>query len=1059
MNKRLADQQDRDRITRELDRSFLVEAGAGSGKTTSLVDRMVALIIRGEVEVEELAALTFTRKAAGELRERFQEGLEKALKEDEEPARSRAGRALENMERGFVGTIHSFCSLILRERPVEAGLDPGFVDIDEEEEKRIRGRAWEQFLLWAQAEKPQLIKGLAGLDIKAAELEGSFQAVINFPEIELITKKVPYPQETLNQARQEVNCFLDEMEQYLPGEEPEKGWDKLQNKIRRGLRWREKFTLEGDRILLRLLDFMSNKPEVTLNRWPDLDTGRWARDKEIEFLEKTVEPALQEWHRYCHEPIINFLKEAEKFYAQLRQRENLLNYQDLLLQTARLLRDNDEVRSYFKEKYTRLLVDEFQDTDPLQAEIVLYLAGDDSGEKNWADIRPRPGALFLVGDPKQSIYRFRRADIDIYSRVKQIMEKTGGGVLKLSTNFRSLQPLVQWSNRVFSSILGQEDPPYQASYQDMDYFRSHSPEGTSPIRVLGTEKVKGNNKEEICSLEAERIASFIARAVAGELYIEAEDRTARPEDFLIIIPYKKPLVIYARALEKAGLPFTVSGGGNIQGCQELVELMPILRAISDPDNPVPLIAALRGVFFGISDQELYELRSARGNFSFLSDLPHKLEPALGSAWEQMRYFWKLSQELNPAGALARIIEELGAIPLALAAPLGRSRAGYLLQALELVEKREQAGATDFAGAVHFLEELLENGVEEEIDPRGDLVGVRLMNLHKAKGLEAPVVFLADPSHESKIPPRMHVTRKGNQGWGYLEIKDGARARPPDWDYYKGQEEKYLQAEKDRLRYVAATRAQEMLIVSVYRGKESNSFWYPLNPYLGEEPELEEGVFSPASEISRPVTANDRENFYQNQKEVLSRLQEKGFQRKTVTEMVRQGEYPQRTEITGRGAAWGNVIHHALEIMTGQNIPPDNVLQQLLQEEGLAARELTLLRQKLQEIIRSPLWVRLSSADRVIREASFGLREGDLYLTGSADLVFFDRGSWVIVDYKSDRVENEEHLQELIIYYRPQVEAYARYWERLTGEQVGEKGLFFTDKPQYIPFYTAGGGGT
>ncbi len=1060
MNNNLPDQEARKRITTELDRSFLVEAGAGSGKTSSLIDRMVAIITSGGASAGEVAAVTFTRKAAGELRERFQEGLEKALEERSGPESDRAARALEEIEHAFVGTIHSFCAMVLRERPVEAGLDPSFTELDEEEDRRFISRAWDKFLLYLQAENKGALDRLDKLDINPGELENNFNQVTRFPEVELVTKNIPYPAELLDKSRIEMYRYLEKMEKFLPPEEPPDGWDGLQQRIRMGLRWRDRFSLEGDRILTRLLRRMGSSPQVVLKRWPSNEVGREARTIEEDFRENIIAPTLRAWYRYCHLPIIEFLQGAGKYYSDLKRRENLLNYQDLLLETVQLLRENPEVRGYFQEKYTHLLVDEFQDTDPLQAEIVMYLAGDNREEKNWTALKPRPGALFVVGDPKQSIYRFRRADIDIYSRVKDQVENAGGEVLRLSTNFRSAKSLVEWANGAFYDLLGREKPPYQAEYGEMDYFHTPPPGMENGVRVLATEKIPYNRADVICSQEAERIASFIGRAIQGDFYIPSQGRKARPEDFLIIIPYKKYMSFYARALEQAGLPFSLSGGTEIGSCRELFELNQVFKALVDPNNPVPLLAALRGIYFGVSDEELYRLKSAGGRFSFLSELPPETGEKLKEAWDKLRSFRKFTRDLSPAAAMSRITEELGAVPLALSATLGRSRVGYILQALELVQEREKRGTTDFASNVVFIDELLQGQVEEELDPEGGLAGVRLMNLHKAKGLEAPVVFLANPVHDPSFPPDFHVTREGNQARGYLEVKDerGIIALPPDWDYYQGEEEKYLAAEGKRLLYVAATRARDLLVVSIYRGNEKKSFWYPLNSYLAGAKELEAGEFSPpVMDKKEEIKFLQREEFYNRRDQKIETVTRTAYQRDTVTSIAESGQYPKRAREKGRGTAWGNVIHRALEKIESFKIPPSGFLLQLIKEEKLDPSQLDLVRVQLQQVMKSPLWFRVRGAEEVIREGNFGLRDEDLYLTGTADLLFREKGGWVIVDYKSDVVEDDQHLQELIGFYKPQVETYYRYWEKLTREKVKELGILFTDIPTYYSWRTSGGG--
>lgn len=1073
----LQDAKAREAVKTRLKENFIVEAGAGSGKTTCLIDRMAALIAHGCCNIENVAAVTFTRKAAGELKERFQVRLEELLQEEEEPAvKKRLQEALNRLERSFAGTIHSFCSRILRERPVEAGLAPDFVEIEGLEERLLEDAAWEEYLLEARFNKPKELEKIMDLDLSPEDLKEAFQKLNYYLDVEMVYSKAPYPD--LAEVREKLYEFCQMTEKLLPSKQPAKDWDNLQKIIRTALRWRRMFDLNQDRYLLRLLEKMDKKAGPIYNRWQQKEDAEKAAAAFDEFRENALKPARKAWLEYRHYYLMSFLLPAVVRFRDIRRRENMLNFQDLLLKTAELLRNNSEIRGYFQKKYTHLLIDEFQDTDPIQAEIMFYLTGSDLREKDWTKLVPHPGSLFVVGDPKQSIYRFRRADIDIYYKVKDMITASGGEVLHLTSNFRSLPKLIDWSNYAFEHLFSPSTPPYQAEFVSMNEVREKE-EGTSEgIFKVEIGDAYRNAQDKIAWQDALQIASWIYRALNGELTLSRtpEEKEGNfteqpvPDDFLILVYYKKHMSVYARALEKLGVPFVLTGSGDISDSRELKELSSLLKALADPEDPVSLTAVLRGLFFGISDDHLYRFQKADGKFSFLSDIPANADEDVSSAfagpWETLRRYWSWTRELPPSSALEKIISELGLLPLSLAGEMGRGQAGSLLQALELLRQKEWEGETGFPQAVDFLLRLLEEGTEEELDVEGgNASAVNVMNLHKAKGLEASVVILANPGGSIVHEPDMHVVRRENKSWGYLVLKKNkgkynyeTLGIPPFWETFQQEEQRYLEAEKTRLLYVAATRAKDLLVVSTYPKKPENSPWQPLEHFLtGTDLFYCEELSSIESEIPEEperITSQMLEDAKKNLTAAVEGMSAPSYRRLRSTEVLKGRDAPERS-VEGYGRSWGNVIHGALEYLANsvaagktESLCVDNlrsVVEGLLQREGLPLEQREEVLGTLKEITDSPFWQRVCASSEIHTEVSFGIMKNDTYTSGVIDLAFREKEGWVLVDYKTDLVESDSHLQELLDYYYPQVELYLDSWEEISGEKVVEAGFFFTHR--------------
>ncbi|HEY8499492.1 MAG TPA: UvrD-helicase domain-containing protein, partial [Clostridia bacterium] len=536
----------REEIKNNLDVNILVEAGAGSGKTTSMVSRMVSLIASGKCSIENIAAITFTRKAAQELKERFQNSLEQCFCEGENAEQKNILReALKNMERCFIGTIHSFCASLLRERPVEASVDPGFTELDDITDMLLHKQAWQQYLLDIRLNFPDKLARLNGCGLKPSDLENIFGRITQYPDVEIVFNEVQKPD--LTRAYEELKQFLKRVRDYIPKTEPEKGYDSLQNKIMTGLRMLRYYDMGNEINRLNLLEMFENDQKVTLNRWLCDKEITKEINQEINYLSQTeIQPVLKQWKEYCHYIAVNFLKPAAEYYEAVKMKQSGLNFQDLLLKAVRMLKNYPEVRSYFQNKYRCLLIDEFQDTDPIQAELMFLLTGQDIHEKQWHKLVPSPGSLFVVGDPKQSIYRFRRADIDIYNRVKQLFLQTGGKVLELTANFRSMNSLGKWFNKAFENLLPHEADSYQAAFSPVNTLKDDTEGTDSGVKVLSI-SADFAKKHEIVEQDAENIAKIIRNA-AGDKEIkltrtpkEREDglsETPEYRDFLILLRYK-----------------------------------------------------------------------------------------------------------------------------------------------------------------------------------------------------------------------------------------------------------------------------------------------------------------------------------------------------------------------------------------------------------------------------------------------------------------------------------------------------------------------------------------
>jgi ATP-dependent helicase/nuclease subunit A len=805
----LPDAAARERIRTDLACNMLVEAGAGSGKTTSLVDRMLEHVRTG-TPVERLTAVTFTRKAANELRERFQVRLERAVVEA--PAGSatatRCEQALRELDRAFLGTIHSFCARLLRERPLEVGLDPGFQELSEETWADAKKRFWRRWVERAKRDGDADVSALTAVGVEPASLFEGFQLVGKYPDVGFPLGESAPPD--VSSCRRELDRLLAAARRDMPSTEPRTGWDDLMKLVRR-LEFRRSLGFEDVAVFCDVLESISTSHcKVTQNRWSDTKEGKvQAKGLGEDFttlLNGPIADVLRCWREHRYPIVMRVLQRAAIDFARERHATGQLCFDDLLLLTVKLLRENGAVRDELGSRYRHLLVDEFQDTDPIQAEVCFLLTSSADQGDDWRTVIPRPGSLFVVGDPKQSIFRFRRADIQIYELVKQRMQAFGA-VLPLTSNFRSVCSVEAVVNGHFSGVFPRESTPEQAPFVPM--VTQKKPEGKDGVYFY---KVRYSGRGEIpmLMLDCEMIASWIASR------IDAGEKSAG--DFMVLTATKAPIERYARALSERNIAVTTTGAKLPQE-HELRELLVVLRAIADPENAIGVVAALEGLFFGLSPADLWTASRREIRFVVTHPPSDELDPT-ARALLQLHEWWKVSQRHPADVLLERILDQSGLFLHAAAQTLGDARAGALLHLVESLRAASVLGASGLPDALEHLETLLSAEAADAPLRPGRTDAVRVMNLHKAKGLEADVVVLAAPLDRHSFPPTAHITRgmAGQPVGGVcISVADGQMERviahPPDWAKMQVTESCFDEAEKARLLYVAATRAKRELVVA------------------------------------------------------------------------------------------------------------------------------------------------------------------------------------------------------------------------------------------------------
>jgi ATP-dependent exoDNAse (exonuclease V) beta subunit len=880
----LPDQDARDAIQTDLDATIVVEAAAGTGKTTALVSRILRVIEDGRAEIGGIVAVTFTEKAAGELKLRLRGTLEAARNRLRTvAAQGAAGRearldeALKNLEEAHIGTIHAFCADLLRERPVEARVDPLFAVLTDAQAERLYGEAFDLWLQEQLADPPEgvrralrrsatpsfVARAFRPVDSDGGpidRLRAAGRALVEWRDFRAPWTRKPFAREA------EIDRLVEQIHQLAElTAQPSYARDNLfldtaairmlSTDVRRsgdvrgaGLQARRS---EGyDALESRLIDLARDRKvqNARHGRGPDYAKGV-TRASVVAALD-SLRVALDQFRSAADADLAALLQQelqgSLERYAALKRRVGALDFLDLLLKTRDLLSDDTGVRRAFQRRFARIFVDEFQDTDPLQAEILLMLAADDSasGPRPPASgLGVVPGKLFIVGDPKQSIYRFRRADVAVYRQVCEQLVAQGARHLELTTSFRALPQIQACINAAFEPVMDGDEPTLQARYVPLTPYRADDAKRPSVVALPVPEPYGTRN------LSAIRIEQSLPHAVGAFVeWLVNRSKWQIVRGFSLVPIHARDICIlfrrflsfgddvtrpYVEALEARGVPHVLVGGRTFHEREEVETIRAALAAIEWPDDELSVFATLRGALFAIGDEDLLEWKHRyRGFHPFR--IPEEFVD--GSAPGHLRPIaeaLRLLQQLHRRRNYRPVADTIGDLLDATRAHVGfvlrsggEQALANVLHVAELARQHELGGGISFRGFVEELREASESAQSAEapiLEEGSD--GVRLMTVHKAKGLEFPVVILADLTCRLS---RGEAGRWIDPDRRLCALKLGGWA-PHDLLLHDGEEAARDRAEAMRLAYVAATRARDLLVVPAIGDEEYDGGWLePLN---------------------------------------------------------------------------------------------------------------------------------------------------------------------------------------------------------------------------------------
>ena len=1130
---RLPDASERELAATTFDRNVVVTAGAGTGKTTLLVDRLVHLLMRepDPLAITHIVALTFTNKAANEMRVRLRERLQSYLSArlDEEPlgaerakivaeVRSlsqmyhlskdeidrRAREALRQIERSYIGTIHSFAALLLRLYPLEAGVDPQFKEDDGTAfEKHFN----EQWTGWLDRElgrggsrHPTWKRVLAKMFLDKVR-EVAFSLCSDMIPLERLTET---SEETMEPVLRDWLAHRKQEAEELIKRYPEDR-NQIDGFARRTLTVLQQASKLG---YIPQTEFQEER------RWFEEKTlrpaGRWS-DEDYDKLQGLCRVARgllvvdRELTQSLWELLIPFAQEFRRSFT----RQGYVSFDGLLVGARNLLRDYPSLREELKHLFKAILIDEFQDTDPIQYEILLYLAekpGKSSG--GWRSVRLQPGKVFVVGDPKQSIYAFRRADIQGYLDVaRQIILAQGGMECPLTTNFRSHSGILNVVNGVFAPLI-REREGLQPGYVPIEPPRSEADE-TSPeegsfrkivfCRMESEEELTANSARR---LEAENLARWLDEEVLGKAQIHDRDGrpvAIEPKHIAFLFRRLTEVHLYLEPLRRRGIPYVVEGEKHFYATQEIVDAVNLLRAVSNPYDQAALAGLLRSPMGGLSDLELYDLQRSRlldykvvrkGSEARTT----KLEP-VRCLYEALDRLHRETRTLSVADAVNRIFET---IPIRILA--ARSFSGE--QAVANIEKmRQQALVMGRAGSATLMDVVtqLERRVLE-VEEEGEsalaeetLNAVKILSVHKAKGLEFPVVVLPD-ARGAPNPGRSETGVEYDWSSNLIGLRAADRLNLAAI-YLDEKRRLREEEEQKRVFYVAMTRAREHLMISCPPLKiDKGSFVEMLQRSAGEWPAgaddppiavgqgtIEVQRVRERREAPRRVEENARKSTAPSDWSGFVRQWEERSRRYEVAQRKplfvsptalkkRDIALPERFEpklpSAGETDALliGTLAHGFLEELdfpAGPERFEDELARYLKRQPDRLlgpdpAAILQELRQIFESFFRSSAFAELASATILGREIPLLMSSDGQVMEGVIDLLYERDGFLYIADYKTDRTAAGDWAQASG-HYRRQGEIYSRAVRQSLQREIKAFKLIFlragkamelkTDAPQ------------
>ncbi len=1041
MNELTPDFDQREIAHKDLGSNIVVLAGAGTGKTKLLIDRLTALILEKETPIEKIVALTFTKKAAEEMRDRLEKELRLVIAGKDEKAAQLAQKALDDIPKSQIGTIHSFAAHLLRLYPLQAGVDPAF----REDEGMVTETVFEN--LWKEWTALEL-----GGKGKHGKAWSALLAKVELSELRALAKVLISPMVDLNSLDQtpDLKAAASKALSELTTLGSKYGMPKRQSKFIPAYEAMIKlFTLlkDGKKIPIEII------PDIV--EWKSIPTSWEEAEADLKRLKATAE-AFGNVDEALFKKTVDLLL---PFIISVRNdlaRRGAISFDGLLVFSRNLLRDHLDVRSALKHKFDTFLVDEFQDTDPLQGEILFYLAEKADGKaRQWQDVRLEPGRLFVVGDPKQSIYHFRGADIAAFEAFEEHMLKQTPPARKavLSANFRSDPRVLGFVNAVFPNAMREEkyvQPAYSPLVPGREFKDVRNP-AVKIIEITGEQELKLKSGDRRLA-EAEMIADWIEAEVKKGL---------KYSDVALLLRSAYAFEEYLDAFRRRGIRYLAEGEKSFYQTPEVLDFLNLLAAIANPSDRLALTGVLRSPAGGLTDKEIWEVHQSSG-LSYLHQ-PKVHKEKIGTLFKLLQQL-SLEAKSEPLGQMIRkVMARTWIVETASASPHGEQAVANLMKVGRLAEEWNEQAPMTLQDFVERFDRYRKDQRDEGENPLADVKyeAVKVLTIHKAKGLEFPVVCLPNLSSKKDKRGSSPIMRRD---WRSaltglrLEKSDATNAAMAIIETEEAVREL---AEEIRVFYVAATRAKSQLVCFVSGEENDKGRFAQIIKSAGDlvevdreqvawksvfEKNIDRALLNLSAEWDPKVFAGQ---FKKRADQYETLIQQKRWV--SPTSLLAEPEKAplfdeDAIELSRENAInIGHVCHKVLEdwdfakskskhgISLAQAVERACRLYELDTSEESVKPVVVDSQKILQEFIASPAYKKISSAKIIGREVPFTYPlkspDGEV-MRGYIDLLYEVGGELVVADYKTNPFD-----QTLAKHYEPQAKAYLKAIKKSLGRDA------------------------
>lgn len=1011
-----------------IDRNLAVNAGAGTGKTKVLTERYLHILEHGDLienqEVESIVAITFTKKATEEMIERIRKLIRNNFSKGD-----KWKRYYRDMEKANISTIHSFCGNILRENPVEAGIDPMFEVMEEYSSKELLVKSIDKVLSGYIEKNPVFYKAIS--QFKINRLEDIYDNYVSiYKSIGTIGLSIEEAKEISMKNLESLRLDKKDLEILISKVSYLMSVSRSNSNIARFQEAEEWISFTSgnysDDEMFSLLESLrdnigSNKNEV----------------ETIEEINRLINKILitkERNYKDYYEVILDSLIEIDREYSRRKREISGLDYDDLQLKALKLL-DNDYILRRYQDKYKYIMVDEFQDTNELQKKIFYKLS-----------TREKPldrNNLFVVGDPKQSIYAFRGADIDVFYQVlEDISSISKDNIVTLDKNYRSVNTVLSFINGIFEKVMSDRYDrlnPAKKSKNKID------------VEVLDNEEIEKSDEANL--YEADLIARRIKEMVAREGYDYS--------DIALLFRATTRNYIYEEALKRYGIPFHNSSSKRFFYRKEVLDIMNGLKAISNPFDRISMIGFLRGPMAGLSDDTIFKLLTSEDANLYLSmeklldyDLGNNENTILKNTYNLLSYFYSIKDISTSSHVLEELLDRTNFKALQLLKDHGKQSLANINKFINLLEEFDSKEKRSLELFIDYIEKIRLEDTGEGVLSADEAVNI--LTIHKSKGLQFPVVIIPELAKDNRnnFPNFLFHKELG------LGIKfEGSQAIHKE---ISSLENERLNREKERVMYVAMTRAEEKLILGNI-GKNSG-YKKMLEEYLdNEEYRLIDSIeMDIPEEDKRPIfldTSRDDNIELDKYPNLIDLREEVGghINRFSISQFLMYKECKRRYYLNYvnkldfespivegdsspiiSGIEKGNIIHEYCQLYDG------NKEDRLLIEE-ICQRHSILLNDSIYRELSSFMdnFKRYSENkyQKVLVETPFSIRIDDFYLSGIIDRINFSEEKLEVVDIKTNRLFNKDSLIE---HYSPQLRFYAHVVEKVLGKKIDKATILFLE---------------